>query len=83
MQWARKDQQPHVELQIFWEKQSSQIVKALIYTGVEAFLICGKPKKSMGNLIITGPERKQIEAMQTQTEMKIGNLLLSYDCSCP
>lgn len=84
MQWARKDRQPHVELQIFLKKQSSQILKAVIDTGAEACLIYGNPKKFKGpTVIITGLGGKQIEAMQTQIEMKIGNLLLSYGGFCP
>ncbi|XP_042663842.1 uncharacterized protein LOC122154884 [Tyto alba] len=75
VQWARKDRRPHVELQIFWKNRSSQTVKALIDTGAEASLIYGNPKKFKGQpVIITGLGGKQIEAVQTQIEMKIGNL---------
>lgn len=75
MQWAQKDRQPHEELHIFWKKLSPQIVKALIDTGAEASLIYGNPKKFKGqSVIITGLGGKQIEAIQTQIEMKLGNL---------
>lgn len=49
--------------------------RALVDTGAEASLIYGNPKRFKDQrVIITGLGGKQIEAVQTEIEMKIGNL---------
>lgn len=66
-----------MELQILLKNQYAQTVKTLVDTQAEASLIYGYPKRFKGQtVIITELGGKQIEAAQTQIEMKIGNLQL-------